>query len=124
MKLSRMDSLTLANNGVEFQIPDPISGGETGIFFTLLGSDSKVYQGALAEINQRNRANKAGMMDDDDEKEILSRCVKGWRGLEDDDGKEIPFSQEKAKEILKGYPYLFKTVTTFVLTRTGFFPKP
>lgn len=34
--------------------------------------------------------------------DALSRTILlGWRGIEDDDGKEIPYTPEKARELLK-----------------------
>jgi len=125
MKLSRFDSITNAEKGVDYEIPDPITGLPSGMVWTLLGSDSKVYKGALDEIIKRNRASKGmATISDDDSIEIISRCVTRWKGMEDDNGKEIPFSQAKAREILAGYPYISQRVSTFITMREGFFQKP
>lgn len=124
MRIGRFDSLTNAENGVEYDIPDPVTGANSGVVWTLLGADSQVYKGALDEVLKRNRTKGSNAITDDDSIEILSRCVKLWRGMEDDKGKEIPFSQEKAREILKQYPYILAKVSSFILTRDGFFQKP
>lgn len=125
MKLSRFDSITNAEKGVDYEIPDPLSGLPSGVVWTLLGADSKVYKGALEEIIKRNRTTKGmATISDDDSIEIISRCVIGWKNMEDENGKEIPFSQAKAREILSNYPYILQKVSSFVTTREGFFQKP
>lgn len=124
MKLVRFDSVTNAEAGVEFELPDPITGVGSGAFVTVLGADSKVYQAAVKEILQRNRAKGTAGMSEEDSIEVIARCVTGWRGIEDDHGKPLAFSQEKAKEIMRGYPVILARVSEFVTNRAGFFPKP
>ena len=124
MKFSRCDSQTLAEKGVETEVPDPITGEPTGAFLTLLGADSKVFQSALEEITSRNNARGKHSLSDDDMIEIYARCTIGWRGWEDDDGKEAKFSQEEVRKKYKMYPYLCLFAGNFIANRKNYFPKP
>ncbi len=124
MELSRFDSLTNAEKGVDYEIPDPLTGLPSGMVWTLLGADSKVYTSALDEVIKRNRVTKGtNVISNEDSIEILSRCVIGWKNMQDN-GKEIPFSQAKAREILTNYPYIRGKVLAFITTQENFFPKP
>ena len=39
MKFSRFDSQTLAEKGIDAEVPDPITGEPSGLILTLLGAD-------------------------------------------------------------------------------------
>lgn len=124
MKFSRCDSQTLADKGVEAEVPDPITGEPSGAFLTLLGADSKVFQAAYEEILSRNKAHGKNTLTNDDQIELYSRLTIGWRGWEEDDGKEAKFSQEAARKRYAELPYLCLFVGTFIATRRNYFPKP
>ncbi len=124
MKFSRFDSQTLAEKGVDAEIPDPITGEPSGLILTLLGADSKVYQAGLEEILSRNKARGINNLRQEDLCELFARCTVGWKGAEEDDGSEAKFSQEAAKEKYLKLPYLATFVGNFITTRKNYFPKP
>jgi len=124
MKFSRCDSQTLAEKGVDAEVPDPITGQPSGAFLTLLGDDSKVFQAALEEITSRNKARGVNGLKDADQCELYSRCTIGWKGWEDEDGKEAKFSQEAVKAKYAELTYLAVFAGNFIATRRNYFPKP
>src|SRR5690606_32024129 len=52
---------------------------------------------------------------------IAETILLDWRGLEDDEGKEIPFSVDTAKELLAEYDWLRDDVWEAANTRETFF---
>jgi hypothetical protein len=124
MKLSRFDSVTRAEAGVDFLLTDPVTKADGAAAITLYGADSAVHKGVRKEIEAHNKSlGRAPSTEEQEDQvnEILARCTKGWRGLLDDDGDEIPFSQAKAKEIYAAYPEFKDRVSVFIFTRTNFF---
>lgn len=124
MKFSRCDSQTLADKGLDAEVPDPVTGEPSGAFLILLGADSKVCSAAQEEILSRNKAHGKNYLTNDDWCEVYARCTVGWKGWEDDDGKEAKFSQEAIREKYKAIPYLAKFAGEFIATRRNYFPKP
>jgi len=123
MDLKRFDSVTNAETGVEMKLLDPVTKAETGASITLFGADSALHKSIRKEFDARNKAKGISVSPEelsDQTAELLARMTKGWSGFTLD-GEELPFSQEKAKEIYKAYPYIADAVATFIFTRTNFF---
>lgn len=55
--------------------------------------------------------------------EIVSACIVGWSGLQDDDGQPLPYSADKCLELLGNSELAFirEQVETFVSKRVNFF---
>lgn len=127
MELSCFDSQTKAEKGVELEITHPVTRAGTGVFLTLLGADSRVYQAARDEQASRNRARGKATLNTDETKdqtaELLAKCTIAWRGLTAG-GKEYVHSFENAKKVHLEYPYIAEQAATFIFTRENFFPKP
>lgn len=113
MKLSKFDTKTKAEKGVEIELKDIATGEGSGIFFTILGTDSDAFRDAelersrdmLAMSKKRGKDYKPSREEiDDGVCKILAACTVGWRGLEDDDGEPIPFSTKAAEELYQKYP--------------------
>lgn len=124
MKLSRFDSVTRAEKGVEMELLDPITRQKTGAAITLLGADSASYKAKSKEIEERNRMKGRSISLEETTAnaiEILAACTVGWRGLETEDGKEFPFSQANARLLYTQYPELYDRAGVFAMTRTNFF---
>ncbi|MEN6621700.1 MAG: hypothetical protein ABFD50_09155 [Smithella sp.] len=121
--ISRFDSNTLSEKGIEVEVPDPVDGTSTGVFFTLLGADSKVYEKAIEEVEKRNKAHGKTGISYEDTCEILSRATLGWKGL-GKDGKELPFSQDAAKREYMDKKYLANFVSGIITNRRNYFQKP
>jgi hypothetical protein len=123
MEISRFDSVTRADQGVELKLVDPVTKGETGAALILYGADSAVYKSVRKEIDAKNKALGRALSAEeisDQTVELLARCTKGWAGLEAG-RKEILFSQEKAREIYKAYPEIAERAVSFVFNRANFF---
>lgn len=126
MKLDRFDSISLAERGVELPLLDPITREDSGAALILYGADSSICKSIEKEIVARNKARARAASPDEiteDAIEKVARLTKGWRGLEEN-GEELRFSVEKAKEIYRKYPELFDRAATFIFTRANFFQKP
>jgi len=122
MNIKRFDSITNAEAGVECKILDPVTKADTGAVLVLYGADSSIYKQIEKEQAERRKAlGRAQSLEEvaADGIEKVARMTKSWRGFELD-GKELPFTQEKAKEIYKAYPYIFDAAATFMFNRINF----
>lgn len=124
MDLSKFDSITQAEAGVPLKLADPKTGADTGAEIILYGADSHIYKQAKKEIDARNR-NRGGRALSSEEAsadaaELIARCTKGWRGIEEN-GKELPFSQDEAKRVYLEYPEIGDRVAAFIFSRMNFF---
>ena len=104
----------------EIEILNPLTHAsfEKQAFISVYSLENKVGKNAQLNIYRDMLAIK----ENDDKKEIsdeemneitikhLSKLVAGWRGIEDEKGKEIEFSEEKALEILTKYELIFNVV--------------
>ncbi len=123
MEIGRFDSVKRAEEGVDLVLLDPVTKADTGAALVLFGMDSSFYKAARAELDARNKALGRPLSPEetrDQTAELLARCTKGWRGL-DENGKEIPFSQAKAKELYLAYPELADRAAAFIFNRANFF---
>lgn len=111
-----MDFSKSAELGYEFELKLPTGSG-SGAFLTVIGSQSsEVKQFAkrkFQEYQQRQQiAKRKGKEDDfslDEAEEVavetaLVRLI-GWKGITEE-GKEVKFSKEKAREILKQHAWI------------------
>jgi hypothetical protein len=124
MKISRFDSVTQAEAGVEMPLVDPVTKQSTSASLILLGADSATYKKKVKEIQERHRlAGKQIPMEqaEADALEIMAACTKGWKGLETEDGKEFVPSFENALALYKSYPELYERASVFAMTRANFF---
>lgn len=123
MDIRQFDSVTNASAGMRLVLIDPVTKQDKGAGLILFGADSSVHKQARKEIDARNRAaGRAPTQEEltDQTAELLARCTRGWWGLEE--GREdIPFSQEKAKQIYLAYPEIAERAATFIFTRANFF---
>lgn len=112
--LSNFNTKDSANRGTVIDIPNPVDGTATGFRVTILGKDSDAYR--KAEASQRERAIRAAnttgsfrVTPEQIEKntfELISCCVIGWEGLEDENGQNIPFNEENLRRLLDESPYV------------------
>jgi len=124
MKLSRFDSRSLADEGVKMPLLDPVTKQDTGAGLILYGADSKVYKQVNKEIETRNRALGRPLTPDeftDQSIERISRCTKGWYGVDDDAGDPAAFSQDAVAAAYIMYPELADRAIAFIFNRANFF---
>lgn len=109
--LEQLDSTKASAKGFEFGYKDPGTGGSTGVFFTVLGSESEVVTKEVARlINERRRKEAARLAksgkNDAPEFDTLESDVEfgqrlaavrlvGWRGITE------PWSVENALRLCK-----------------------
>ena len=91
MRLTDLDTATKANEGLWVDISHPVTGKPTGMKVQILGADSKAYEKAEKEIRSDIMLGKTY---DDPDGELALRTTIDWSGVEDDEGKAIPFSRE------------------------------
>ena len=112
MKLSSFDTKTKANGGAEVELKNVATGGGSGVYFTILGTDGDRYRELQAERSRgildkvKKRGTDAIPSNEEIDRsacEMLAKCTVGWRGLEDDSGP-VPFSYEAAFDIYMKYP--------------------
>jgi len=126
MELGKLDTKTASNAGAEVQITDA-AGQLTDIFITVVGIDSDEFRKAEKEMQNRRlkHAQRGGKKSitaeilEDEMIERLARCTTGWRGLTDN-GKEVVFSYDKAKELYTDLPLLRDQVEEFIGDRENF----
>lgn len=124
MKLSEFDSKTRADEGVKMPLLHPVTKQETNAGLILFGADSAVHKQARKEIDARNRA--LGRQPTSEEVnaqviELLARCTKGWYGIDGEDGKPAPFSQDAAAAAYTAFPELADRASQFIFNRANFF---
>lgn len=108
--LRKLDTIAAAENGFTFKLVD-IDDIETDVEISVIGVGSRTYRTAMSKIDrERNMAEKRGKTlstEDSDELwiELIAKCTSGWKNLHLD-GKDVPFSQEKAQEIYKDFPFV------------------
>lgn len=103
-----------ANAGVDIDVPNPVTGEPTGFIITIFGKDSDRYRKVEAEQRERavRAANTTGTFRmstevvESNATELITACVKGWSGLTDEGGADIPFSAEALKDLMKDSPYV------------------
>lgn len=81
----------------------PIDGGKR-LTETFDATFRRLPQSRINEIVKLARLQERGRLDDDQELEdqdAAREIMVGWDGVEDDDGKPIPFSEKAAKELLE-----------------------
>lgn len=123
-----LDTITRAEQGVPVTIrrPDtgePVTTRGTPLVLVVQGSDSRAYQGALAEVAEAraSAAAKGEKMDVRDfTAEVLSRVTLGWDGVFTADGAPVAFSQAVALEMYRSFPVLADQVDAFVGQRANF----
>ena len=99
----------LEQEGVWIPVYGP-KGDKAEILLARAGGRNSAYDAAMLRAGRpHRRLLEAGMAPPQLMDEILAEVyaetvVKGWRGLEDEDGNPIPYSRAKAAELLRAHP--------------------
>lgn len=133
--LDALDTVTASNAGAEFEIMNPATKAKTGIFWTVLGMDSEVFQGIVKDrSDDDNRA--AAMAARAGEElpvrtadqisarnvELLTACSTGWRTVVDGvshpfivlKGERLEFTVANVSRVLRDFPQIRKQVDSAV----------
>jgi len=101
--------------GAEMQIKDQF-GALLDCYIKFAGIDSKTWRRGYA------KSKRAIIRGEDETKALadaLSNATISWRGLTSD-GKDIPFSKEKAAQLYINAPYIMDQADTFIAARENF----
>ena len=112
-------------SSIEFEVKDAL-GNPTDLKLKIVGASSKEYI-AVARNNYKVTHGK----ELHDNVEFFYQCrvelnvssIVGWSGLEDENGKQVPFSKEKAIELLSNpeLEFILTQVEEQVAQREKFF---
>lgn len=126
MKLSKFNTLTKSNEGIEIELVDIATGEGSGAFIKVLGTDSKKFKDTNADRARqaleriRNKVEQTKQEQEDEAAFLLASCTVGWRGLEGDEGEEFPFSEAAALDLYKQYPLIREQVDRAIADRSRF----
>lgn len=127
INLSAFDTIAACNKGNEIELIDPSTNSPSGMFITLIGSDSDEFREyTRTKTNQRLKrdamAQKRGKETEirtvesieSENIELLVLCTKGWRGIKDANDQEYPFTVQNAIALYKKYPKIYDQVNESV----------
>ena len=100
--------------GIPVEFPEAMNedGSIPTFYLAYAGGPNKEYRDALAK---RTRGFRSNNIPEDIARTILihvfaETIVKGWKHVQDEDGNEIPHSQDKCRELLTQLPEFFSVV--------------
>lgn len=123
MKLSDFDLASQAEAGFDLTLKHPVTRESLDAVIRVVGADSKTYRNAAVALAQSMSAKaeydervKAGA-------KLLAAATLDWSNIEDDRGKEMPFSKEKAAEVYAQFDWIAGQVRSAIENRANFFGK-
>lgn len=122
MELKNLCTTEAHEKGAKLTVLDPVSGDPTDVKIFLVGGDSPTFRAIVQERNQlRAKDQHAETPDVIDARDIemLVKATRGWEGITVD-GKELPFTLEKCRELYKFSPSIRGQVDRFIVTRSNF----
>lgn len=132
IKLKNFKKLEL-NNARTAELKLHVIDGAPTLVLLLAGESNKPYFNAqLRKARKGLRAARSGMITaamleesrDEDRELYAAHVVRDWRGLVDDDGKSVPFSEDACKQFLHALPnWLFDEVREFATSISNFMPE-
>ena len=132
MKFNDLLTQDLHDQGAELNVINPETGEPSDSFITVVGVDSKLWQkmqkSAMRKILEaRDLAVKDGKefiidedMTDVGEVDRLAGATTGWRGFQDEDDNEMPFTPENCKLLYSQAPNIRGQVNVFIGNRLNF----
>lgn len=105
--------------GAELQVVSPLTGEPTEFYIKLAGVDSLRFRNARDEISKK----MVEAMREGDEYEsgveLLVAATIDWRGLEND-GKDMKFSEKRARELYTASPGIAEQADRFIGNRKNY----
>lgn len=141
--LSSFDSTAACEQGAEIELLHLVSRAPTGIFISVVGSDSVAFKNrSRAAANAQRRHEEAlrsrgkkstpRSVEEIEQENIalVAACVTGWKTVVGGkskpvlvlNGKDIPFSPENVIDILTRFPKIFEQVSDGVTDLENFLP--
>lgn len=123
--LDIFDTVTLANEGIEVELPVAKTGKPSGNWIKVYGSDSDVFREIRIERSRQyaERIAAGGAEEytaeerEDMAADTLARCTISWRGPS---FVGRPFSVDAARKLYKAYPLIRETINVAVGNRANF----
>jgi len=132
--LQQQDFSKSADLGYTFELKLP-TGASSGAFLTILGDLSSTvkmysrkkfqeYQQKQAIAKRKGKESEEMDLDEAEELAVESTLVRlvNWSGITEQ-GQDVPFSKEKAREVLKQHPWIREAIITESADVLNFQPK-
>ena len=121
-----LQSIAITDEAIEMPIYDG-AGTKTDASLQVIGQDSDEYKRKARSIyktalKKAPKGDLNNLNEDDDESfsiKLRATHIKGWSGIQEN-GKDIPYSQENAEYIIKKYPFITDQLVEFVSARENF----
>lgn len=110
MDLNQLDTVAACTKGAEVRIKD-VYDNLTDISIKVVGCDSPVFRAADQKLKMKVRAAEKRKQPLEGEAlealyiEMMAECTLGWTNLQEN-GKEVVFSKETAKDIYQRFPLI------------------
>jgi len=134
LDLAALDTVQGSNAGFEVAIYSPATNEDLGLFITVLGKDSDVFQ-KVSRSQQKKRIekmNKGGFRNmnvpiesiEADNIQLLAEATKSWRQGDKQtitvEGKELACTSENAASLYERFPWIKEQVDTAAGDRANF----
>ena len=133
--LSAINLTAAADKGAEFELVHPVTSEPLGVFITVLGKDSDVFQSNIKNrVNEkmrkeavlskvsRNTGIRTVEQGEAENVELMALCTIGWKNVTWE-GVELPFSFTNAQMLYRERSWILEQVDTAVGNIELFFPK-
>ena len=133
MGLARFDTVAAESAGVEIELKDLETGGPSGIFFRILGVDSKEHQRYSQMIADKNLSlaatgrdyQKSDAVRREEGIERMVICTVGWRDGDDPaltlpesmGGDRLEFSVQNCFRVYRAFPRILEQVADAVMNK-------
>lgn len=120
--LKKNNLAKMADEGYEFELRLPELNEPVGAFLTVRGSNSdkvkafgkrRFNEQQAKELQAKRKGREPDPMTIEEAEDVATESAVvrliSWRGLEED-GVEVPFSVEKAREVLKAHPWIREAI--------------
>ena len=130
MDLTKLDVVSLANEGSRLELIHPTTGepltdeGKPAkpYFIQLLGSDSDAYRNVLKRRAEKTVTNKNKKVDIEkslrDGASLLAKCTIDCYMIEN--GKQVQCQRDELIRLYLGYPWIREQVEQFMVDRSNF----
>ncbi len=129
--ISALDTKTASNEGAEFELKHPVGNKPLGVFWSVLGTDSDVFQGIVKDRSDEDSRRAAMAARAGDELpvrtsdqiearnvELLAAVSTGWRTQVGDKsepvlilaGQRLEFNVPNVTKVLREFPQIRKQV--------------
>ena len=134
--LDVVDTVTLANQGVDMPVKTPTgqpvkNRNGKPVTLKLVGTDSDLYRSLMRSkmvesVNSRDATaltEETLVKTQEQAIDTVVACTLGWSGVLDKEGNEVKFSAEAARLLYRQYPAIRDAADRFIADRQNFLLK-